>query len=215
MHTWKLLREAGAASISSSRQRRGEEAWPALFALTLCFPCLLPALSLPSAAVQLSFPSSFRSIILFSVLTDPTSVPKGEAGKLDRRAVGLRSLYSLIPCSPSLPSSPHRPSSKPSIAAPSASELYIKQPSPGQRVKDRQMDTLTAHGEFTGKAFFPVFKKNKSSTPQAQRNQLSAWLKNAKLPGIISARAEFIPPSVPTRCGNEAPEPVMLCRAQP
>lgn len=130
-----------------------------MFALTLCFPCLLPALSLPSAAVQLSFPSSFRSIILFSVLTDPTSVPKGEAGKLDRRAVGLRSLYSLIPCSPSLPSSPHRPSSKPSIAAPSASELYIKQPSPGQRVKDRQMDTLTAHGEFTGKAFFPVLKK--------------------------------------------------------
>lgn len=68
-------------------------------------------------SLRLSSPSSFRSIILYSVLSNPLNVQKGEDGKLDRSAIGLRNLPSLILCSP-LHFSPHRSFSKESIDAP-------------------------------------------------------------------------------------------------
>lgn len=43
---------------------------------------------------------------------------KGEAGELDWSAIGLRNLYSLIPCFLSLHFSPHSSFSKQSIDAP-------------------------------------------------------------------------------------------------
>lgn len=48
-----------------------------LLFLIFYFPLLLPLFSLPSDAFHLSFPSSLRSIIVYSVLTDPQSVQKG------------------------------------------------------------------------------------------------------------------------------------------
>lgn len=48
-----------------------------LLSLMVYFPLLPSPFSLPSAAFHLSFLSSLRSIILYSVLTDPQSVQKG------------------------------------------------------------------------------------------------------------------------------------------
>lgn len=55
---------------------------PHLLSLTPYSPLLPSPFSLPSAALHLSFPSSLRSIISYSVLTDPPSVQKGRGWRI-------------------------------------------------------------------------------------------------------------------------------------